>query len=187
MKNVFKVVFLGLVGFSLLVYLTLPSTNEKNFAILDIQSFPKTFELIGKNGYGKMEEFFKKGEEKYILIFNHDGLAIFRDLEENKNVVLVANLSNTPWIIKQLAVDGKLEELFKNSKNSLINDNGAFAKVLNLNDNEQNSFHIFKLRKDGLVQEVYKGSVKKDALANGIEEGEKNRILEEVSKILEKF
>ncbi len=187
MKNVFKVVFLGLVGFSLLVYLTLPSKNEKDFAVLDIKSFPKSFELIGKNSYGKIENFFKKGEEKYILIFNHDGLAVFKDLEENKNVSLVANLSNTPWIIKQLAVDGKLEELFKNSKNPLINDNGAFAKVLDFKNNEQNFFSIYKLKKDGLVEEVYKGSVKKDALANGIEEGEKNRILEEVSKILKGF
>lgn len=187
MKNVLKVVFLGLMGFGLLVYLTLPSKNEKDFVVLNINSFPKSFELIGKKAYGNIGEFFRKGEEKYILFLNHDALAVFKDLKETKNVVLIANLSNTPWIIKQLAVDGKLEELFKNSKNSLINDNGSFLKVLNFNDTKQNVFYIYKLQKDGLVKEVYKGIVKMDALANGIEEGEKNRILEDVSKILEKF
>ena len=143
LKNSLKVVILGVIGFTFLVYFTMPNnpnsikeTSSQN--ILNIDSIPKYFEVVGNNSYVKFDSIFEKGVEKYLIVLNHDSLALFKDLYKytDKNIVLVANISNTPWFIKQLAVNGKLEEMYKESKIPLINDsNGAFMNSLALNDN----------------------------------------------------
>ena len=154
MKNVLKIVFLGILGFGLLTYLTAPKNVEKNLekvenkTQLSINSIPRYFELVGNSPYTKFETLFPKEIEKYMIVLNHDSLALFKDLYKytDKNIVLIANISNTPWIIKQLAVNGKLEEMYKNSTIPLINDSkGIFINSLGLNDNTQNKYFIYKL------------------------------------------
>ena len=71
--------------------------------------------------------------------------------------MLIANISNTPWLIKQIAVNGELEKCIKISKIPLINDSdGIFVKNLGLNDNKQNKYFIYKLRLDGKIEKVKK-------------------------------
>lgn len=149
MKNTIKIVLLGVIGFSLLVYLTVPKNLGNNSSVqnmnLTINSLPRFFDIVGGNPYTKFEEHFRSGEEKYIIFLNHDALAVFKDLykKTNKNIVFVANISNTPWLIKQIAVNGELEKMYKNSKIALINDSdGMFVNSLDLNDNQQNKYFI---------------------------------------------
>lgn len=190
MKNILKIVLLGVIGFGLLVYLTIPQNIEKSNnqnQNLTIESIPKYFDVVGNNPYVKYETIFKLGEEKYIIILNHDSLAIFKDLYKvtNKNVVLVANISNTPWIIKQIAVNGELEKMYKDSKIPLINDSNAeFVNILGLKDNSQNKYFIYKLEKNGTIIKVVEQSVKLGALEKGISKEELEATLNEIVKTL---
>lgn len=190
MKNIIKIVLLGIIGFGLLVYLTMPKNideeNNQNLS-LSIDSIPKYFDVVGNNPYVKYETFFKAGEEKYIVVLNHDSLAVFKELykKTDKNIILVANISNTPWIIKQIAVNGELEKMYKDSKIPLINDSNAeFINALGLKDSSQNKYFIYKLQKDGTITKIAEQSVKLGALEKGISKEELDATLNEVLKIL---
>ena len=192
MKNVLKIVFLGVIGFALLVYLTAPKNMDQSTQLDDsnsaitIDSIPRYFELIGKSPYTKFETLFQEGAEKYIVVLNHDSLAVFKDLykKTDKNIVLIANISNTPWIIKQIAVNGELEKMYKDSKIPLINDdNGFFVKTLKIDNNKQNQYFVFKLNTDGTIEKVTEGLVKQGALEKGLTNDELEKSLNEIVKI----
>ena len=192
LKNSLKVVILGVVGFAFLVYFTMPKNpnamkevSAQN--ILNIDSIPKYFEVVGNNSYVKFDSIFEKGVEKYLIVLNHDSLALFKDLYKytDKNIVLIANISNTPWLIKQIAVNGELEKMFKNSKINLINDSsGSFSSSLDLNNNSQNEYFVYKIFEDGKITKLFQNSVKKGALQNGIS---KDDIENELEKFLKDF
>ena len=190
-KNSLKVVVLGVIGFFLLVYFTMPKNPNESKNIdsknsLNINSIPKYFEVIGNNSYVNSESYFSKGVEKYIIVLNHDSLALFKDLYKytNKNIILVANISDTPWIIKQFAVDKKLEEMYKDSKIPLINDSkGSFVNSLNLDDKTQNKYFIYKLKNDGIIEKSNEGFVELNILEKGISPENLKNGLEEISKL----
>ena len=189
MKNTIKIVFLGVIGFSFLVYLTMPKNMGNNSSVqnvnLTINSLPRFFDIVGGNPYTKFEEHFKSGEEKYIIFLNHDALAVFKDLykKTDKNIVLVANISNTPWLIKQIAVNGELEKMYKNSKIALINDSdGMFVNSLGLNDNQQNKYFIYKLNGDETITKIKESTVKQGALEKGLTPEELETTLNEIVK-----
>ena len=189
-KNSFKIVILAIIGFALLVYLTAPENPNKNELnpnknVLNIDFIPRYFEIVGGNPYSKFETLFQKGVEKYLIVLNHDSLALFKDLHKytDKNIVLIANVSNTPWLIKQLAVNGKLEEMYKDSKIPLINDsNGLFINNLVLNDNTQNKYFIYKLNMDGTIVKINEGLVELNILEKGILEENSKKSLEQIVK-----
>jgi hypothetical protein len=192
MKNVLKIVFLGVIGFALLVYLTAPKNMDQSTQLdgsnsaITIDSIPRYFELIGKSPYTKFETLFQEGAEKYIVVLNHDSLAVFKDLykKTDKNIVLIANISNTPWIIKQIAVNGELEKMYKDSKIPLINDDsGSFIRALKINNNKQNQYFVFKLNTDGSIIKVTEGLVKQGALEKGLSNEELEKSLNEIVKI----
>jgi hypothetical protein len=192
MKNVLKIVFLGLIGFTLLVYLTAPKNIEKTASVdssnttLTIDLIPRYFELIGKSPYTKFETLFQEGAEKYIVVLNHDALAVFKDLykKTDKNIVLIANISKTPWLIKEIAVNGELEKMFKDSTIPLINDdNGAFSRTLRINSDKQNQYFVFKLNADGTIIKVKEGEVKLGALEKSLTSDELEISLNEIVKI----
>lgn len=190
-KNSFKIVILAIIGFALLVYLTAPENPNKNELnpnknVLNIDFIPRYFEIVGGSPYSKFETIFQKGVEKYLIVLNHDSLALFKDLYKytDKNIVLIANVSNTPWLIKQLAVNGKLEEMYKDSKIPLINDsNGLFINNLVLNDNTQNKYFIYKLNMDGTIVKINEGLVELNILEKGISEELSKKSLEEIKKL----
>jgi hypothetical protein len=189
MKNTIKIVLLGVIGFSLLVYLTVPKNLGNNSSVqnmnLTINSLPRFFDIVGGNPYTKFEEHFRSGEEKYIIFLNHDALAVFKDLykKTNKNIVFVANISNTPWLIKQIAVNGELEKMYKNSKIALINDSdGMFVNSLGLNDNQQNKYFIYKLNSDETITKIKESTVKLGALEKGLTPDELESTLNEIVK-----
>ena len=55
MKNTIKIVLLGVIGFSLLVYLTVPKNLGNNSSVqnmnLTINSLPRFFDIVGGNPY----------------------------------------------------------------------------------------------------------------------------------------
>ena len=185
MKNIFKVVLLFVVGFGFLIYLTIPSNikEDKNQKELEFKNIPAFFDVVNGNNYTKKDDFFKKFP-LYLIVLNHDSLAVFSELHKkniNENIVLVANISNTPWLIKQIAVNGELEKMFKDSKINLINDSsGSFSNSLDINNNSQNGYFVYKVFEDGKITKIFQNSVKKGALQNGITK-------EEIETELESF
>jgi len=183
MINVLKIVFLGIVGFGLLVYLTAPqqprieSEISKNIK-LSTSLLPKHFEVIGIAGYVNRNDLFKKNEEKYIIVLNHDALSLVESLKSNKrkDIILVANISKTPWFIKKLAVNSKLEELNKDSNIPMINDtSGEMIKALNLYDDAQTKYFVYKVNFDNSIIKITESNVKEGALENGLSKEEINK------------
>lgn len=192
MKNIFKIVLLFVIGFGFLIYLTIPSNikEDKNQKELEFKNLPAFFDVVNGNNYTKKDDFFKKFP-LYLIVLNHDSLAVFSELHKkniNENIVLVANISNTPWLIKQIAVNGELEKMFKNSKINLINDSsGSFSNSLDINNNSQNGYFIYKVFEDGKITKIFQNSVKKGALQNGITKEEIETELENFIKEFNKY
>lgn len=192
MKNIFKVVLLFVVGFGFLIYLTIPSNikEDKNQKDLEFKNLPAFFDVVNGNNYTKKDDFFKKFP-LYLIVLNHDSLAVFSELHKkniNENIVLVANISNTPWLIKQIAVNGELEKMFKDSKINLINDSsGSFSNSLDINNNSQNGYFVYKVFEDGKITKIFQNSVKKGALQNGITKEEIETELENFIKEFNKY
>ncbi len=193
-KNALKLAFLGVIGFGLLVYLTAPQKpkpqNTKTNKELTYNTTPDYVEIIGESNYVKREDYLKKSEPSYIVILNHDALAVFDKLDEytNKNILFVANISSAPWLIKKLAVDKELEKLYSKSEYKIINDSsGDFVNSLGLKDTRQNSYSIYKVTKEGKIVKFIAGTVKKNALQEGITKEEKEAILLDVVGKLNKF
>ncbi|MCT7545735.1 hypothetical protein N5T80_05285 [Aliarcobacter cryaerophilus] len=192
MKNIFKIVLLFVVGFGFLIYLTIPSNikEDKNQKELEFKNLPAFFDVVNGNNYTKKDDFFKKFP-LYLIVLNHDSLAVFSELHKkniNENIVLVANISNTPWLIKQIAVNGELEKMFKNSKINLINDSsGSFSNSLDINNNSQNGYFVYKVFEDGKITKIFQNSVKKGALQNGITKEEIETELENFIKEFNKY
>lgn len=192
MKNIFKVVLLFVVGFGFLIYLTIPSNikEDKNQKELEFKNLPAFFDVVNGNNYTKKDDFFKKFP-LYLIVLNHDSLAVFSELHKkniNGNIVLVANISNTPWLIKQIAVNGELEKIFKDSKINLINDSsGSFSNSLDINNNSQNGYFVYKVFEDGKITKIFQNSVKKGALQNGIAKEEIETELENFIKEFNKY
>jgi len=192
MMNVLKIVFLGIVGFGLLVYLTAPEQSNTNNRIgnnlkLNTSLFPSHFEVIGIGGYMKKDDLFKNANRKYIVILNHDALSLVEPLKlrNRKDIVLVANISKTPWFIKKLAVNGKLEELNANSTVPMINDtSGNFTKLLNISDDTQTKYFVFKIQDDNSIVKLQESNVKKGALEFGITTEESNKYISELFSFL---
>ena len=192
MKNIFKVVLLFVVGFGFLIYLTIPSNikEAKTQNELEFKNLPAFFDVVNGNNYTKKDDFFKKFP-LYLIVLNHDSLAVFSELHKkniNENIVLVANISNTPWLIKQIAVNGELEKMFKDSKINLINDSsGSFSNSLDINNNSQNGYFVYKVFEDGKITKIFQNSVKKGALQNGITKEEIETELENFIKEFNKY
>ena len=192
MKNIFKVVLLFVVGFGFLIYLTIPSNikEDKNQKELEFKNLPAFFDVVNGNNYTKKDDFFKKFP-LYLIVLNHDTLAVFSELYKknlNENIVFVANISNTPWLIKQIAVNGELEKMFKDSKINLINDSsGSFSNSLDINNNSQNGYFVYKVFEDGKITKIFQNSVKKGALQNGITKEEIETELENFIKEFNKY
>ena len=192
MKNIFKIVLLFVIGFGFLIYLTIPSNikEDKNQKELEFKNLPAFFDVVNGNNYTKKDDFFKKFP-LYLIVLNHDSLAVFSELHKkniNENIVLVANISNTPWLIKQIAVNGELEKIFKDSKINLINDSsGSFSNSLDINNNSQNGYFVYKVFEDGKITKIFQNSVKKGALQNGIDKEEIETELENFIKEFNKY
>ncbi len=181
MKNILKIIFLGVVGFALLVFLTIPKENSQKIenSIKMANNLPKNFEIIAKD-FNKNSLFLKNS---YIIVLNHDSLAVFKELYKrtDKNITLIANISKTPWLIKNIAVDKELENMYKDSKIPLINDsNGSFRQFFSIKDDTINSYFVYKVLENNQIEEIYKGFVKKGALQDGI-------LIEEINKDLDIF
>lgn len=194
MANFFKVVFLGLAGFALLVFLTAEKpkqiiANDNVVNIVKYNALPKAFELVGKDGKTAKESVFKSNQKTLIVVGNHDSLAVVKELPNYFQLdipyVMVANISNAPWFVKKMFIPGKLEDLNEGTNIPMIYDfEGDMVKALNLEDITKTKYFAYILTKEGTISKVYEGNVKEGALDGTMNEEEKKTALEPLFNIL---
>lgn len=191
LKNVLKLVFLGVVGFGVLVYFT--ANKPKEPIVVNEQSglskalLPQSFELVGVEQRVGQNELFKG--ETLIVVGNHDSLAVVKELnryyELPINFVMVANISSAPWFVKKMFIPGKLEELNAQSNIPMIYDfEGDMVHALAVDNNEKTAFLAYHLQKNGRIVKIYEGSVKEGALDGSMSEDEKKEALKPLFELL---
>ena len=194
MANLFKVVFLGLAGFALLVFLTAEKpkqiiANDNVVNVVKYDALPKTFELVGKDDEIKIESLFKKNQKSLIVVGNHDSLAVVKELPKHFKLeipyVMVANISSAPWFVKKMFIPGKLEDLNEGTNIPMIYDfEGDMVNALNLTDKTKTKYFAYILTKEGTISKIYEGSVKEGALDGSMNESEKKAALEPLFNLI---
>lgn len=109
MKNVLKIVILGVIGFGFLVYATAEKPAQVKQVLeqssLKLSDLPEKFEIVGKDDEVLKADLFEKGAKSLIVVGNHDSLAVVRELpkfyEMTIPYVMVANISSAPWFVKK--------------------------------------------------------------------------------------
>ena len=194
LKNILKIVFLGVIGFGLLIYLTAEkpkdiSENVNKSGELSLSDIPKSIELVGNENAIASREVLKEGTKTLLIVGNHDSLSVVKDLKKyyeiNLPYVMVANISNAPWFIKKWAIPGKLEELNKDSNIPLIYDtDGTVVTALNQFDTTKTSYFAYIISEDGKITNIYNGKVKEDAMEGSMSEEEKKASLKPLVDLL---
>lgn len=187
LKNILKIVFLGVIGFGLLIYLTAEkpkniSENVNKSAKLSLSGIPKQIELVGNETPISSSEILKDGVKTLLVVGNHDSLSVIKDLKKYYEIdlpyVMVANISNAPWFIKKWAIPGKLEELNKDSNIPMIYDtDGLVVTALNQFDTTKTSYFAYMIDENGDIVNIYNGKVKEDAMDGSMSEEEKKASL----------
>lgn len=186
-KNILKIVVLGILGFSALVYFTASKpnamvANDVNGTTLSKEALPQNFELVGTEGLVAKEELFKNNLASLIVVGNHDSLAVVKELnrffELKIPVVMVANISSAPWFVKKMFIPGKLEELNQGSTIPMIYDfDGFTVQALGVTNNEKTAFIAYLLDEKGNINKLFEGKVKEGALDGSMNEEEKKAAL----------
>jgi hypothetical protein len=186
-KNILKIVVLGILGFSALVYFTASKpnamvANDVNGTALSKEALPQNFELVGTEGLVAKEELFKDNLSSLIVVGNHDSLAVVKELnrffELKIPVVMVANISSAPWFVKKMFIPGKLEELNQGSTIPMIYDfDGFTVQALGVTNNEKTAFIAYLLDEKGNINKLFEGKVKEGALDGSMNEEEKKEAL----------
>ena len=194
MANLLKVIFLGLVGFGLLVYLTAdkPKTivsNENVVKIVKYETLPQSFELVGKDDLVTKESLLPRGEKSLIIVGNHDSLSVVKELPKyfklELTYVMVANISSAPWFVKKMFIPGKLEDLNEGTNIPMIYDfDGDMVNALKHTDNAKTKFSAYILNKEGTISKIHDGNVKEGALDGAMSETEKKAALAPLFKLL---
>eukprot|EP01156_Anaeramoeba_ignava_P003712 Anaeramoba_ignava/a224084_41.p1 GENE.a224084_41~~a224084_41.p1 ORF type:complete len:198 (-),score=25.45 a224084_41:76-669(-) len=196
MANLLKIVFLGLVGFGLLVYFTAEKpkqvvANDNVLNIIKYDSLPAKFELVGKDNEIKKESLFEKNKKYLIIVGNHDSLAVVKDLSKLYKIetpyIMVANISAAPWFVKKMFIPGKLEELNEGTNIPMIFDmDGSMVNALKVTDNSKTKFFAYILTEVGTISKIYEGTVKEGALDGTMNKEEIKNTLKPLYELLQK-
>ncbi|MBS9782610.1 MAG: hypothetical protein KGV43_02270 [Arcobacter sp.] len=177
MANLFKVIFLGVLGFFALVYFT--AQKPKQISSKEAKSSIK-YEKIPNN----LKNILK--ENTYIIVASYDAMLVFKDINKylglKKPIILVPNISNTSWAMKKLFVESKLEEL-KNTTDEIVlyDKNSSLANILNIYST-QNKFYIYKIE-NKLIKLVYKNKIKENLYQENLSKKQILEILSPLKKI----
>ncbi|MFA7084337.1 MAG: hypothetical protein WC141_07370 [Arcobacteraceae bacterium] len=193
-KNILKIVFLGLIGFSALVYFTANKpkqieANQNSEVLMTKEALPQSFELVGNKNDVMKDELFKEGTKTLIVVGNHDSLVVVKELNNyfplDIPFVMVANISSAPWFVKKLFIPSKLEELNKGSNIAMIYDfNGDTVHALEVTNNEKTAFIAYILDENNGIRKIYEGSVKEGALDGSMSEEEKKEVLQPLFELI---
>ncbi len=187
MKNIIKIILLGIIVFAIVVYVTAdkPVLKEEvaiNSSSLKVENLPQEFQLVGKDTKIPKNELFKEKTKTLIIVGNHDSLAVVKDLPKfykmNIEYVMVANIASAPWFVKKMFIPSKLEELNAGTNIPMIYDfEGNMINALGVTDNSKTLYIAYLVNEDESIVEVARGSVKDGALDGTMNDEEKKQAL----------
>ena len=180
--NLLKIVFLTIVGLGIITYVTAPEQPKKvinDTKSLTIDGLPELTKVVGVKNLVSKNDIFKNDMQNLLFVVNHDSIAVMKDLkkyanfDDTINPVLVANISADPWFIKKWVIQSKMEELNQNSGMIMLYDeDGVFKHLLNIINDTKTHFVVFNLSSDGIINKVYEGDVKENALDGSMSDEE---------------
>ena len=193
-KNILKIVVLGILGFSALVYFTASKpaavvASENRGNSITKESLPQSFELVGQQQHISKDDLFKANTKSLIVVGNHDSLAVVKDLNKyfplEVPFVMVANISTAPWFVKKMFIPSKLEELNKGSNVPMIYDfDGHMVQSLGVTNNDKTAFIAYLIEENDTVVKIYEGKVKEGALYGSMNDEEKKEALKPLVELL---
>ena len=193
-KNILKIVVLGILGFSALVYFTASKpaavvASENRGNSITKESLPQSFELVGQQQHISKDDLFKANAKSLIVVGNHDSLAVVKDLNKyfplEVPFVMVANISTAPWFVKKMFIPSKLEELNKGSNVPMIYDfDGHMVQSLGVTNNDKTAFIAYLIEENDTVVKIYEGKVKEGALDASMNDEEKKEALKPLVELL---
>lgn len=193
-KNILKIVVLGILGFSALVYFTASKpaavvASENRGNSITKESLPQSFELVGQQQHISKDDLFKANTKSLIVVGNHDSLAVVKDLNKyfplEVPFVMVANISTAPWFVKKMFIPSKLEELNKGSNVPMIYDfDGHMVQSLGVTNNDKTAFIAYLIEENDTVVKIYEGKVKEGALDGSMNDEEKKEALKPLVELL---
>ena len=187
--QVIKLVLLTIVGFGLLMYLTVepPVKIEKKLIIL--KDLPKTIELLGyENKTFATNSIIKK--DSIIFVGNHESIVLATKLNnminlKKWNYVIVSNISDAPWFIKKWQAHTKNIQLKgKNNLPWIYDKDGAIRNFLQVPTSDALKYFIYKVNSDNTIDRIYTGKVKKGTIDGKMNEDEIKENLKNVIKLL---
>ncbi|AXX92615.1 hypothetical protein CPU12_01985 [Malaciobacter molluscorum LMG 25693] len=192
LKNVLKLVVLGIIAFAAIVYFTANEPVTKvnvDTSSIKLSNLPASFEIVGKDKNVSKDSLFKMGSKTLIIVGNHDSLSVVKDLPKFYDLkipyVMVANISAAPWFVKKMFIPSKLEELNKGSNIPMIYDfDGNMVNALGVTDNAKTSYIAYLVDENGNISQIAKGSVKEGALDGSMNDEEKKESLLPLEKYL---
>lgn len=180
--NLLKIVFLTIVGLGIITYVTAPEQPKKvenATKNLTLGILPEYAKVVGKKDTVSKNDIFKNDMQNLVFVVNHDSIAVIKDLkkyadfDDTINPVLVANISAAPWFIKKWVIQSKMEELNQNSGMIMVYDeDGIFKHLLNITNDTKTHFVVFSISSEGLINKVYEGDVKENALDGSMSDEE---------------
>lgn len=155
--NIAKISFLSIIAFALLVYLTAQKPQTT------ISQLPKTTKLIGYKQPVDSSAIFKPNS--IVAIANHDALPLLAQIPNvsniDKNFVLIANISQAPWAIKEFVIADKLKNLKKSTKTAFVfDDSGVFSTYFKHSNNDKKYYAIYLLDSKANILKISDGNVK---------------------------
>ncbi len=190
--NTIKIVFLSIIGMVALTYLVAPKPEQKletKDIKLDIKYMPNEYKIVGDSKIYTKQELFTKGEECYLIVGNHESLAVLNDIKKfidtNKKIILVANISSIPWALKEFAIEPTLEKFMEGRDIKMIFDTrGDVIYSLALKDTNPLNYIVYKIERSGAIKNLYTGKVKSGALDGLMSDEEKQKALEPILTFL---
>lgn len=191
-SNTIKIVLISIVGMVALTYLVAPKPEqklEKKDIKLDIKYMPNEYKIVGDSKIYTKQELFTKGEENFIIVGNHESLAVLNDIKKfidtNKKIILVANISSIPWALKEFAIEPTLEKFMEGRDIKMIFDTrGDVIYSLALKDTNPLNYIVYKIERNGAIKNLYTGKVKSGALDGLMSDEEKRKALEPILTFL---
>ncbi len=190
-KNIIIIVLISTLAIVGLTYLVAPkpeSNEQKKEIALDIRYLPNQYKIIGDDKiYSKVEIFNKK--ENYIIVGNHESLAVLNDLntyiKTDKNIIVVANISSLPLVLKKFAIEPTLEKFVDGRDIKMVSDSsGEIIHSLAFTDQSPISYTLYKINKGGVIEKLFRGNVKAGALDGKMSEEEKKEALSPIIQYL---
>ena len=190
-KNIVIIVLLSTLGIVGLTYLVAPKPEDqiaKKEIQLDIRYLPSQYKIVGDDKIYTKEQIFNQ-EENFIIIGNHESLAVLNDLykyiQTDKNIIVVANISSLPLILKKFAIEPTLEKFMENKKaKMLVDSSGEIIASLAMYDQNPLNYNLYKINKGGTISKLYTGKVKAGALDGLMSDEEKQIALEPIKQYL---